>query len=192
MRPAPIRPRILALALVAAAPLCAQADAFVIDERHTFPSFEISHMGFSTQRGRFDKTSGKFQLDTQKKTGNIQVVIDADSIDTCLPELEEHLRKPDFFNTAKYPKITYEADKVVFQGEIPVQAEGKLTLLGVTKPVNLAIERFHCGINPLKLKYACGAEATGMIKRSDFGMNTFVPAVGDEVKILIQVEGFRE
>lgn len=186
------RPRYAFAAWLAASPMLAMADSFVIDERHTFPSFEISHMGFSTQRGRFDTTSGKFQFDAQKQTGSIQVVIDAASIDTGLPELEEHLRKSDFFNVAQHPKISYEADKFVFKGETPIRAEGKLTLLGVTKPVNLTIERFNCGINPLKLKYACGAEATTTIKRSDFGMGYLVPAVGDEVNILIQVEGFRE
>jgi polyisoprenoid-binding protein YceI len=179
-------------ALLLSLPLLASADSFTIDERHTFPSFEISHIGFSTQRGRFDKTTGKIQLDAQKKTGNIHVVIDADSINTGLTELEERLKKDDFFNTAKYPTLTYDADKVVFEGDRPVRAEGTLTLLGVSKPVTLAIEHFHCGIHPIGKKNVCGADAAGTIKRSDFGMNAFLPAVGDEVKLVIQVEGFKD
>jgi polyisoprenoid-binding protein YceI len=183
--------RPLAAALLAF-PLLAAADSFIIDERHTFPSFEISHIGFSTQRGRFDKTTGKVQIDTQKKTGSIRIAIDANSIDTGLPELEDRLKKEDFFNTAKFPTINYEADKLVFDGDKPVKAEGTLTLLGVGKPVALDIRHFHCGVHPISKKNVCGADAVGAIKRSDFGMNAFLPAVGDEVKILIQVEGFKD
>jgi polyisoprenoid-binding protein YceI len=189
----PAMPRCLTLtAALLLSPLPGMADSFVIDPRHTFPSFEISHLGFSMQRGRFDQTSGTLQLDTQKKTGAIHVEIAANSIDTGLPELEEHLKKEDFFNVAKYPKITYDADRLVFEGDRPVRAEGKLTLLGVTQPLSLTIDHFQCGINPLKLKYACGANATGSLKRSAFGMSALLPAVGDEVKIAIQVEAFRE
>ena len=186
-----ILPKLLT-ALSLAAPLSAAADAYAIDPRHTFPSFEISHLGFSTQRGRFDKTSGNIHLDAKKQTGAIHVVIDADSIDTGLKELEDHLKRPEVFNVAKYPTITYDADKLVFEGDIPVRAEGKLTLLGVTKPLVLDIDHFRCGFHPIALKNVCGANATGSIKRSDFGMTAFLPAVGDEVKILIQVEGFKE
>jgi polyisoprenoid-binding protein YceI len=179
-------------ALLLSLPILASADSFTIDERHTFPSFEISHIGFSTQRGRFDKTTGNIQLDALKKTGGIHVVIDADSIDTGLTELEERLKKDDFFNTAKYPTITYDADRIAFEGDKPVRAEGTLTLLGVSKPVALAIGHFHCGVHPISKKNVCGADAAGTIRRSDFGMNAFLPAVGDEVKLLIQVEGFKD
>lgn len=189
----PATPRCLALtAVLLLAPLAGMADSFVIDSRHTFPSFEVSHLGFSIQRGRFDQTAGTFQIDTQKKTGAIHVEIAANSIDTGLPELEEHLKKEDFFNVAKYPKIVYDADRLVFEGDRPVRAEGKLTLLGATQPLSLAIDHFQCGLNPIKLKYTCGANATGSLKRSAFGMGALTPAVGDEVKIAIQVEGFRE
>lgn len=183
--------RPLAAALLAF-PLSATADSYTVDERHTFPSFEISHIGFSTQRGRFDKTTGKIQLDPQTKTGNIRISIDANTIDTGLPELEERLKKEDFFNTAKFPTITYAADKLVFDGDKPAKAEGTLTLLGVSKPVVLDIRHFHCAVHPISKKDVCGADAVGAIKRSDFGMNAFLPVVGDEVKILIQVEGFRD
>ena len=189
LKPSPLPPLTAALL---SAPLLAAADSFTLDERHTFPSFEISHIGFSTQRGRFDKTSGKVQIDAEKKTGSIRIAIDANSIDTGLPELEEHLKKDNFFNTAKFPTITYESDKVSFDGNKPVKAEGTLTLLGVSKPVTLDITHFQCGVHPVTKKNVCGADAVGSIKRSDFGMKAFLPAVGDEVKILIQVEGFKD
>ena len=178
--------------LLLSAPMMVSAESYVIDERHTFPSFEVSHIGFSTQRGRFDKTTGRITVDRERKTGSIRVAIDANSIDTGLTELEERLKKEDFFHTARYPTITYEADKLVFDGDRPVRAEGTLTLLGVSRPVNLEIRHFHCGTHPISRKDVCGADAAATIQRSDFGLKAFLPAVGDEVKILIQVEGFRE
>ncbi|MGZ8215786.1 YceI family protein [Methylomagnum sp.] len=192
MKPDTLRRTAILTAILVACPAFAAADKFVIDERHTFPSFEISHIGFSTQRGRFDKTSGTITLDIKNKTGQINISMDANSIDTGLAELEDRLKKEDFFNTAKYPTIIYTADKLVFDGETPTRADGNLTLLGTTKPVSLDIQHFRCGVHPINKKAVCGADAAGVIKRSDFGITAFLPAVGDEVKILIQVEGFKE
>jgi polyisoprenoid-binding protein YceI len=173
-------------------PVLASADTFVVDERHTFPSFEISHIGFSTQRGRFNHTTGKIALDEQKKTGSIHISIDANSIDTGLGELEERLKKDDIFNVAKYPAITFDSDHVAFENGKPVKAEGVLQLLGTKKPVQLDIQRFLCGIHPINKKNVCGADAKATIKRSEFGMTALTPAIGDEVAIQIQIEAFRE
>lgn len=168
------------------------AETYTIDSKHTFPSFEISHLGFSTQRGRFDRTSGTIKLDAKNEMGTINVNIDANSIDTGLPELEAKLKEADFFNVAKFPAITFNSKKIKFTGENPIAAEGTLTLLGVSKPVLLAIGHFHCGAHPISKRTVCGADATGLIKRSDFGLTAFLPIIGDEVKINIQVEAFMD
>lgn len=169
-----------------------RADTFRIDERHTFPSFEISHLGFSTQRGRFDKTSGTVTLDAERKTGSVQISLEAASIDTGLPELEDKLRSGDFFNTAQYPTITYQADTVEYLGDKPTRVIGNLSLLGVTRPLTLTIEHYQCGFHPLYLKTVCGVDASGTLKRSEFGMKAFLPMIGDDVKIIIQAEGFKQ
>ena len=168
------------------------AESYTIDPRHTFPSFEVSHIGFSTQRGRFNQTSGKISLDAQAKSGHIEVAIDSATIDTGLEELEARLKKDDFFNTAKYPGITFKSDKLEFTGNKPVSAEGTLTMLGVSQPLRLKIDHFHCGTHPISLREVCGADASGAIKRSDFGLKAFLPAVGDEVSIRIQVEALKD
>ena len=168
------------------------ADTYQIDERHTFPAFEISHLGFSVQRGRFNKTSGTVMLDSEKKSGSVAVNIDANSIDTGLSELEEKLKSDDFFNVKTFPVITYHSDSVEFSGEQPVRVMGALTLLGVTRPLNLSIEHYLCGFHPIYMKTVCGINATGTLKRSDFGMTAFSPLIGDEVKIVVQAEGFRQ
>ncbi len=169
----------------------AQADVYTIDERHTFPSFEISHLGFSTQRGRFNKTAGRIELDPQARKGRIDVTIDANSIDTGLEELEVRLKKDDFFHTENYPSIQFKSQHIDFREDQPVGADGEMTLLGVTRPVRLVIEHFRCGLHPIYQRYVCGANASAAIKRSEFGMTAFAPAVGDEVQIRIQVEAFK-
>jgi polyisoprenoid-binding protein YceI len=183
---------------LSAAALClclagnAAAESYTIDAKHTFPSFEISHIGFSTQRGRFDRSSGTINLDAKALTGAIDVSIEADSIDTGLPELEGKLKEANFFNIATYPTITFKSDKLEFAGDAPVAADGVLTLLGVSQPVRLTIDHFQCGVHPMSKRNVCGANATALIKRSDFGLKALLPAVGDEVKIFIQVEAFKD
>jgi polyisoprenoid-binding protein YceI len=178
--------------LMALAGDAANADTFAIDPNHTWPLFEVNHLGFTTQRGRFDKTSGKIQLDMDKKTGAVDLTIDADSINMGLAKWNEHLKSADFFNVAQFPSIRYQSDKLIFQGNTPVAAEGALTLLGVTKPLKVTIQRFSCGINPINLKRLCAADIEAVLKRSEFGMTKYLPAVGDEVKVLAPVEAYRE
>lgn len=179
------------LATVLSAPALA-ADSYSVDARHTFPSFEVNHLGFSTQRGRFNKTSGKIVLDRQAKTGSVDIVIDAASVDTGLDKLEEHLRGEEFFNVEKFPTLSFKSRAVKFSGDKPSAVEGDLTLLGVTKPVTLTINAFNCGVHPINKKDVCGADAVAVIKRSEFGMTKYVPGVSDEVKLFIQVEAFKD
>jgi polyisoprenoid-binding protein YceI len=168
------------------------ADSYTLDARHTFPMFEINHMGFSQQRGRFNKTEGKVTLDAKAGTGKIDIAIDAGSIDMGLEDWDKHMKGADFFNVEKFPTMTFSADKLSFKDGAPVSAEGSLTLLGVNKPVKLAIANYRCGIHLMNRKPVCGAEVSTTIKRSDWGMVKYIPVVGDEVKIVIPVEAFKD
>lgn len=184
---------LIAIALASTVSVSAfAADSYTIDARHTFPSFEVSHLGFSIQRGRFNTSSGKIALDSAAKSGSIDVTIDASSIDTGLAELEKHLQGEDFFDTAKYPTITFTSKKLKFDGDKLVGADGDFTLHGVTKPVTLKLDHFKCAPHPMNKKPTCGANATTTIKRSEFGIVKYVPAVGDDVKIAIQVEAIKD
>ncbi len=185
-------PLLLAAALAVALPAAAAPEHYTIDARHTFPSFEVGHMGFSLQRGRFNRTEGKVMLDAAAKKGSIDIRIDANSIDTGLDKLEEHLRGEDFFNVAKFPAITFKGDKFAFDGDKVKSVSGNLTMLGVTKPVTLTATYFNCADHPMAKKKACGGDFVATIKRTDFGMKYAVPAVGDEVKLQIQVEAFKD
>lgn len=170
----------------------AAATSYTVDPKHTFPSFEISHLGFSIQRGRFDMTSGKVTLDPDKGTGSINITIETASISTGLADLEKHLRGEDFLNAARYPQITFVSDKLAFNKEQLIAADGIMTLHGVSKSVHLVIDHFYCGMNLIAMKNTCGANATTTIKRSDFGVDKYVPKVGDEVKIDIQIEATKD
>lgn len=167
------------------------AEDYTVDPRHSFPSFEVNHMGLSTQRGRFNVTGGKITLDRSAKTGEVFIEIDSKSVNTGLEELEKHLKGEDFFNVEKHPRITFKSTRVDFDEDRPKAVHGDLTLLGVTRPVVLSISSFNCRVHPMNKKYVCGADASATIKRSEFGMSYAVPAVSDEVKLFIQIEAFK-
>ena len=168
------------------------ADSYTLDPDHTFPRFEISHLGFSTHHGQFNKTKGKLVLDRAAGIGSVDITVDTASISTGDPALEKHLRSDDFFNVAKFPAMAFRARTLRFNGDMPVAALGELTLLGVTRPLTLSISRVKCGPHPVLKKEECGAEVSGTLKRSDFGMKAYVPLVGDEVTLHIQVEAYKD
>jgi polyisoprenoid-binding protein YceI len=181
-------------ALVAALSTAVSAapETYVIDGTHTLPRFEYTHLGFSTQLSRFDKTSGTIVLDRAAKTGSVNVVIDAKSVDTGYPLFNEHIQDEDFFDTAKYPTITFKSTKLNFDGDKVASVDGALTIKGVTKPVTLTVTSFQCMPHPMLKKDACGANATTTIKRSDFNAGKYAPAVSDEVVLTIPVESIKQ
>jgi polyisoprenoid-binding protein YceI len=168
------------------------ADIYTVDPRHTFPSFEIDHLGFSIQRGRFNVTEGKIMLAPESASGSIDIAIDAASISTGLAELEKHLRSEDFLDVARFPKILFKSTQLIFNKDQLIGANGTLTLHGVTKPVHLTVDRFHCGMNLISMKNVCGANATATIKRSDFGVDKYAPVLADDVKVIIQIEAIKD
>ena len=149
-------------------------------------------MGFSTQRGRFNKSAGKIVVDTAAKSGSVDLTIETASIDMGLEKWDEHMRSPDFFDAAKHPTMTFKSSKLKFDGDKIVGADGDFTLLGVTKPMSLALSGFRCGEHPMLKKTVCGLDASATIKRSDFGMKYGVPAIGDDVKLIVPVEAIKD
>jgi polyisoprenoid-binding protein YceI len=187
--------------LLAALPFAAAAapESYTIDPYHTFPNFMLDHLGISTIYGRFNKTTGKFTIDHAAKSGSVDLAIETASVDTGDQDKgsrarsrDEHLRSADFFNSAEFPRMTYKSTGIAFTGDNPGSVDGNLTLLGVTKPVKLAIERFKCNPASATAKERCGGNATGKIKRTDFGMKTGVPNLGDEVTLVISFEGQKD
>ena len=170
----------------------AVAETFNIDPAHTAPRFEYSHFGYSNQLHRFDKTSGKIVLDRAAKTGSVDVTIDAKSVNTGYPLFNEHIQGEDFFNTAKYPTITFKSTAVKFDGDKPVSVEGNLTVKGVTKPVTLTVTSFQAMPHPMLKKDAIGANAVAKIKRTEFNMGKYAPSVSDDVNLIIAIEAIKD
>lgn len=169
----------------------AAADTYSIDPSHTYPSFEADHMGLSVWRGKYKKTSGTVTLDRKAKTGSIDILIDAASIDFGLEAMNTHAKKDDIFDVAKYPDVTYKSKTITFSGDVPSSIEGELTLHGVTKPVTLTINKFKCIMHPHYKKEVCGADASATFNRGDFGVTKGLPMFAPEVKLAIQVEAVK-
>jgi len=186
-----MKAQILIATLLAASATSAMAATYNLDPTHTFPSFEADHMGLSVWRGKFNKTSGTVNLDRAAKTGSLEVKIDADSIDFGLDAMNKHAKDDVMFNVAKFPTITYTSKSFKFDGDKLVGVEGELTLLGVTKPVSLKVDKFKCIMHPRYKKEVCGADATAEFKRSDFGLNYGLPNFSPEVKLAIQIEAIK-
>lgn len=186
--------RIPLLILVAAisTPALAVPETYVVDNTHTYPRFSYSHFGFSTQLSRFDKTSGNIVIDREAKVGSVNVSIATTSVDTGYPLFNEHIQGADFLDTAKYPAATFTSSKVNFDGEKIASVDGTLTLKGISNPVTLNVASFQCMPHPILKKDACGANATAVIKRTDFNMGKYAPNVGDEVTLSIAVEAVKE
>ncbi len=183
----------LATAFAATAlPALAAPDTFIIDTTHTFPRFSYSHFGYSTQLSRFDKTSGKITIDRAAKTGSVDVTIDMKSVDTGYSLFNSHIQGEDFLDTAKYPTATFKSSKVKFDGDKVVAVDGNLTIKGITKPVTLTVSSFKCMPHPMLKKEACGANATTVIKRTEFNAGKYAPYVSDEVTLDIAVEAVHE
>jgi len=168
----------------------AAPETYVVDSNHTFPSFEVTHAGgFTTTRGMFQKTSGKIVLDRAAKSGSIEIIVDTASVTTGHPRRDDIVR--DWFKIPEFPQMIFRASRLTFSGDTLTGADGELTLLGVTKPVVLTVTSFKCRPHPVNKKDQCGADGSAEIKRSDFGLNA-TGGTGDDIKILFQIETFRE
>ena len=183
-----------ALTALAAFSAAAQAvpSTYNIDNSHTYPHFTYSHLGYSIQTHKFDKTSGKVVMDFDAKTGSVDVTIDANSVNTGFPLFNEHLRGEDYFDTARHPAITFKSNSMKFKGNTPVSLTGDLTVKGVTRPVTLEVTHFKCMPHPMLKAPACGGNATTKVKRSEFNMGKGVPFVSDEVTLTLAIEAVIE
>jgi polyisoprenoid-binding protein YceI len=180
----------LLCALLVAAPVMAQ-EVYVLDAKHTTPIFEVTHMGFSQQRGLFGNTTGKVSIDRTAKKGMIDVSIATASL-AMAPSLQNLVKSDEFLNVEKFPTMTYKSADLVFDGDNLVGANGDFTMLGVTRPVALKVTSFKCAPNPFNKRPMCGGEATATLKRSEFGMKAALGAASDEIRIVIPFEAAKE
>jgi polyisoprenoid-binding protein YceI len=168
------------------------AEKYDIDASHSGVVFGWNHFGFSNPTARFDKIEGSVLLDKADLTkSSISVTLPVEALDTGVAKLDEELKGVDFFDASKYPTITFKSTKVEKTGENSLKITGDLTVHGVTKPVTLDAKVNKIGIFeiPGVIKaQAAGFDATTVIKRSDFGVTKYVPAVSDEIPVRITLD----
>ena len=181
---------LLALPFSASAELSSvPSGVYTLDSSHGYITFTYSHLGFSNPRIGFNNFDTKLKLDSDvPDNSTIEVKIDASSIDSRVAEFNKHLNSSDFFNTAEYPTITFESTKVEATGNSTFDVTGNLTILGTTKSVTLAATINKAANHPMLDVPTVGVSASTKIKRSEWGLGAYVPAVSDEVELSIEVE----
>lgn len=166
----------------------AATETYTIDPNHSYVMWHISHFGFSSPSGKW-LAEGTLVLDeTSPKNSKVNVTIPVANMITGIPKLDDHLKDKDFFDTDKYPTATFVSDKVNVTGKNTAKISGILTVRGISKPVTLDVKLNKMGDSPIVHKKTVGFTASTTVKRSDFGMTSYLPGLGDEVKINIETE----
>lgn len=181
-----------ALAALAALhpPVAANAAAegeYVIDPVHSTVHFRVLHFGASNYQGRFNDVSGTFGLDG----GKVSITVKADSVDTNNDQRDGHIRSPDFLSAKEFPEITFVADKVAKLDGGAYEASGTFTLRGVSKPLTVRMNHVGTG-KGMKGETLVGLEGSFTIRRTDYGVSWRPDALGDEVTILVSLEGVKQ
>lgn len=181
----------LIIAATATTSAFAAPETYNVDPTHTFANFSYNHFGLSTQISKFERTTGTVTLDKAAKTGAVDITIDMTSVNTGYETFNGHIQGEDFLDTAKYPTATFKSTQVSFDGDKPATIDGELTIKGITKPVTLTVSHFANMAHPMLKKDAIGANASTVIKRSEFNAGKHAPYVGDEVTITVSIEAIQ-
>jgi len=177
---------ILALSAIADA-----GDIYTIDNSHSSVVFRIMHQNISYTQGRFNKISGKLNLDEDTKKSSVQITIEASSIDTNNSMRDIHLRKSEFLDAKNYPEIAFESTSLEkLEGDV-LQVNGNLTLHGIRKKISIEMRETGRG-KDLWGGYRVGHSSNFTIKRSDFGITHMEKSIGDEVHLMISLESIKK
>lgn len=176
-----------------ALPAMAEPVTYRVDPDHTYPSIEFPHLGISIWRGKFNRSSGEVVLDREAGTGTVSVVVDTASIDFGHGGMNDTARSDKFFDVARHPRATYEGT-IRFRDGQPAAVEGRVTIMGVTRPLDLKLNLFNCVPHPLLKRELCGADAEGELNWSEYGMKMSDWGRGEagRVRLRIQVEALRQ
>jgi len=186
-----MRAYLLAASLLGAA-ASAQAADYKIDPSHTHVLFMVNHLGFSNMIGVFAETAGTVAFDpAHVDASKLNVVIKTASLQTQFGPRDSDLKGADWFNVAEFPEMTFAGKSFAKKDDKSGTVTGDLTLLGVTKPVTLEVTFNKAGVSPVSKADTVGFSARGAFNRTDFGLKTFVPYIGDKVDLVIETEATR-
>ncbi len=188
-----IRSALAAASLAAITAFGAQAQTpgrYEFDKSHTHIIFMVEHLGYSWTIGRFRDFDGYFTFDEKDPAkSEVRVTLKPASVDTSVPALDKELLGEKFFNVAKFPTMEFKSTGIAVTGAKTGSVAGDFTMLGVTRPVKLDVTYNKSGVHPYTSDYVSGFSIRTQLKRSDFGMNAYLPDVGDQVNAIIEVEG---
>jgi polyisoprenoid-binding protein YceI len=175
------------------------ADAYKIDPAHSSANFSVKHLMISNVSGQFSKVNGTVEYDPKNpKAAKVEATIDVSTVDTHEPKRDDHLKSPEFFDTAKFPTMTFKSTKVLSAAKGHLKLAGDLTIHGVTKEVTLNVDGPSDSIKDPKGKERRGASATTTIDRKEFGltwnkaMDNGGVMIGEQIPITIDVEMMQE
>ncbi|HYG07700.1 MAG TPA: YceI family protein [Stenotrophomonas sp.] len=178
-----------AAAAPAATPIQAMSGTYKLDPTHTDVLVQWNHLGFSNPTAHFGNVDGTLVFDAADPTkSSVQVTLPLSGLNSFTAKFDEHLKSADFFDAAKFPTATFKSTKVEAAGTNKFTVTGDLTIKDQTKPVTLDVTLNGAGDHPMAKVPAIGFDATATLKRSDFGVGAYVPAVSDEVRIRITTE----
>ena len=167
-------------------PAKVEGGTYRVDPNHTQVMFQLSHMGFSNYTGTFSGASGELTLDPKTASASaLKVSVPVKSVMTTSAKLDDELKSAQWLDAGQFPDMTFVSTKVTPEGKGKAKVTGDLTIHGMTKATTLEVTFVGAGINPLSKKYDVGFDAKGDIKRSDFGVKTYVPLIGDTLHLSI-------
>ena len=163
--------------------------SYQIDPAHTSVLFKINHMGMSTFVGRFNESEASLEFDpAHMENAKLTAQIKIPSIDVNNKDLEESLKGSSWFEAEKYPQALFKTESVVMLDDTHAKFSGNLTLHGITAPIVLNVVFNGAGNNMLSGKYTLGFTASTRFKRSQFGIDYLIPAIGDDVDVEVFAE----
>jgi len=183
--------RIILAAALAGAAVGASADPvdYTMDPTHTMVLASWNHFGYSNPTANFGDATGTISYDADApENSKVEVVIPMSGLDSFVPKLDEHLLSADFFDAERFPEARFASTSVRDLGDGKLEVTGDLTLHGVTRPVVLAVSLNKAAPHPMGNTPTIGFDATTTIRRSEFGIDKYVPAVSDEVTLRITTE----
>jgi polyisoprenoid-binding protein YceI len=167
-------------------PTAVKAGTYKADPLHSQVTFSVSHFGFTEFAGQFGDAEGSLTLDpAHPSAAKLQVSVPIASVKTTSGKLDEELKGAQWLDSGTFPQATFTSTKVTPTGKGHATIAGNLTLHGVTKPVVLNAQFIGAGVNPIDKAYTVGFKASVTIKRSEFGVKTYVPVIGDDVELII-------
>jgi polyisoprenoid-binding protein YceI len=166
-------------------------ETFSIDPRRVAASFEVHHLGIFRHRGRFSSGTGRVEIDRDGSGGSIDITLETSGLTAESEEMEKMLRGEDFLDVERHPRLRYQSSRLRFDADRIMTAEGELTMLGVTRPLVLSVRQFRCDAST-GVRKVCEAAAVGSLRRSEYGMNKYLPWVSDRVRLEINLAVVQE